>query len=211
MLEFIKAGGWIMAPIILCSVLALAIVLERFWTLRRSRVVPADVQGKVEAWANTDDLDYSHLAALRKGSPLGEILAAALLNRHRSRDILKEAVEESGRHVVHELQRFLNTLGTIADITPLLGLLGTVLGMIKVFAAIVTYGVGDANQLAGGISQALVTTAAGLSVAIPSLFFYRYFRGLIGEYVVVMEQQAIHLIDAIERGNVSKHRNLPGA
>jgi len=210
-LEFIKAGGWIMAPIILCSVLALAIVLERFWTLRRSKVVPADVQGKVEAWANTDDLDYSHLAALRKGSPLGEVLAAALLNRHRSREILKEAVEESGRHVVHELQRFLNTLGTIADITPLLGLLGTVLGMIKVFAAIVTYGVGDANQLAGGISQALVTTAAGLSVAIPSLFFYRYFRGLIGEYVVVMEQQAIHLIDAIERGNVSKHRNLPGA
>lgn len=211
MLEFIKAGGWIMAPIILCSVLALAIVLERFWTLRRSKVVPADIQGKVEAWANTDDLDYSHLTALRKGSPLGEVLAAALLNRHRSRDILKEAVEESGRHVVHELQRFLNTLGTIADVTPLLGLLGTVLGMIKVFAAIVTYGVGDANQLAGGISQALVTTAAGLSVAIPSLFFYRYFRGLISEYVVVMEQQAIHLIDAIERGNVSKHRNLPGA
>lgn len=200
-----------MAPIILCSVLALAIVLERFWTLRRSKVVPADIQGKVEAWANTDDLDYSHLTALRKGSPLGEVLAAALLNRHRSRDILKEAVEESGRHVVHELQRFLNTLGTIADVTPLLGLLGTVLGMIKVFAAIVTYGVGDANQLAGGISQALVTTAAGLSVAIPSLFFYRYFRGLISEYVVVMEQQAIHLIDAIERGNVSKHRNLPGA
>ncbi|MBE9549670.1 MAG: MotA/TolQ/ExbB proton channel family protein [Proteobacteria bacterium] len=211
MLEFIKAGGWIMAPIILCSVLALAIILERFWTLRRSKVVPADVQGKVEAWANTDDLDYSHLAALRKASPLGEVLAAALLNRHRSREILKEAVEESGRHVVHELQRFLNTLGTIADITPLLGLLGTVLGMIKVFAAIVTYGVGDANQLAGGISQALVTTAAGLSVAIPSLFFYRYFRGLISEYVVVMEQQAIHLIDAIDRGNVSKHRNLPGA
>ncbi|MCF6262238.1 MAG: MotA/TolQ/ExbB proton channel family protein [Xanthomonadales bacterium] len=211
MLEFIKAGGWIMAPIILCSVLALAIVLERFWTLRRSRVVPADIPGKVEAWANTDDLDYSHLTALRKSSPLGEILAAALLNRHRSRDILKEAVEESGRHVVHELQRFLNTLGTIADITPLLGLLGTVLGMIKVFAAIVTYGVGDANQLAGGISQALVTTAAGLSVAIPSLLFYRYFRGLISEHVVLMEQQAIHLIDAIERGNVSKHRNLPGA
>ncbi|MCF6226440.1 MAG: MotA/TolQ/ExbB proton channel family protein, partial [Xanthomonadales bacterium] len=123
MLEFIKAGGWIMAPIILCSVLALAIVLERFWTLRRSKVIPADIPGKVEAWANTDDLDYSHLAALRKSSPLGEILAAALINRHRSRDILKEAVEESGRHVVHEMQRFLNTLGTIADITPLLGLL----------------------------------------------------------------------------------------
>ncbi len=211
MLEFIRAGGWLMAPIILCSVLALAIVLERFWTLRRSKVVPEDVHLKVEAWAATDDLNYGHLAALRKGSPLGEVLAAALLNRHRSRDILKEAVEESGRHVVHELERFLNTLGTIADITPLLGLLGTVVGMIKVFAAIVTYGVGDANQLAGGISQALVTTAAGLSVAIPALFFYRYFRGLISEYVVVMEQQAIHLIDTIERGNVNKHRNLPGA
>ncbi len=211
MLEFIRAGGWLMAPIILCSVLAMAIVLERFWTLRRSKVIPIEVNKKVEAWADTSDLDYNHLMQLRNGSPLGEVLAAALLNRHRSREIIKEAVEESGRHVIHELQRFLNTLGTIADVAPLLGLLGTVVGMIKVFAAIVTFGVGNANELAGGISQALTTTAAGLGVAIPSVFFYRYFRGRIAEYVVVMEQQAIHLIDAIDRGNIKKHRNLPGA
>ena len=211
MLEFIQAGGWLMAPIILCSVLAMAIVLERFWTLRRSKVIPAAVNRKVEAWAATSDLDYNHLMQLRNESPLGEVLAAALLNRHRSREIIKEAVQDSGRHVIHELQRFLNTLGTIADVAPLLGLLGTVVGMIKVFAAIVTFGVGNANELAGGISQALTTTAAGLGVAIPAVFFYRYFRGRIAEYVVVMEQQAIHLIDTIDRGNVKKHQNLPGA
>ena len=125
--------------------------------------------------------------------------------RHRPRDMIKEAVEDTGRHVAHELGRFLNTLGTIAGISPLLGLLGTVIGMIKVFTAIITYGVGDANQLAGGISEALITTAAGLTVAIPSFFFYRYFKGLVEEYVYSMEAQAISLIEAIERRNVGQH------
>jgi biopolymer transport protein ExbB len=210
-LEIIYAGGWLMAPIILCSVLSLAIIAERFWALRRSNVVPPGVGKQVEDWAARHELDQRHIDQLRSGSAMGRVLAAALANRHRSRDLIKEAVEDTGRHVVHELERFLNTLGTIAGISPLLGLLGTVIGMIKVFSAILAHGVGNANQLAGGISEALITTAAGLTVAIPSFFFYRYFKGRVAAYVVSMEQQAIHLIEAIDRGNVAQLRSgVPG-
>jgi biopolymer transport protein ExbB len=200
-LEIILAGGWLMVPILLCSTLAVAIVIERFWTLRRSKVLPQGLSGMVEDWAAKHELDARHLEQLRRESPLGRIYAAALDNRNRSRDVIKEAVEDTGRHVVHDLERFLNTLGTIAGISPLLGLLGTVVGMIKVFSAIMISGVGDANVLAGGISQALITTAAGLTVAIPSYFFYRFFRGMVAEYVISMEEKAISLIDVIERGN----------
>ena len=211
MFEIIYAGGWLMAPIILCSILALAIIGERFWALRRANVVPAGVGQQVEDWAARHELDRRHIDQLRSGSALGRVLAAALVNRHRSRDLIKEAVEDTGRHVVHELERFLNTLGTIAGISPLLGLLGTVIGMIKVFSAILVHGVGDASQLAGGISEALITTAAGLTVAIPSFFFYRYFKGRVEAYVVNMEEQAINLIEAIERGNVAQLRSgVPG-
>jgi biopolymer transport protein ExbB len=210
-LEIIYAGGWLMAPIILCSVIALAIIGERFWALRRNNVVPPGVGQQVEDWAARHELDRRHIDQLRSGSALGRVLAAALINRHRSRDLIKEAVEDTGRHVVHELERFLNTLGTIAGISPLLGLLGTVIGMIKVFSAILVHGVGDANQLAGGISEALITTAAGLTVAIPSFFCYRYFKGKINAYVVSMEEQAINLIEAIDRGNVAQLRSgVPG-
>jgi biopolymer transport protein ExbB len=202
-LEIILAGGWLMAPILLCSTLSVAIIIERFWTLRRSKVTPADLAATVEDWAARHELDQRHLDQLRAESPLGRIYAAALINRTRSREVIKEAVEDTGRHVVHDLERFLNTLGTIAGITPLLGLLGTVVGMIKVFSAIMVSGVGDANVLAGGISQALITTAAGLTIAIPSYFFYRFFRGMVAEYVISMEEKAIRLIDCIERGNAS--------
>lgn len=201
MLEIILAGGWLMAPILLCSTLAAAIIIERFWSLRRRRVVPNGLGDTVRGWAARDELDLPRINQLRSGSALGRVLAAALLNRHRPRDIIKEAVEDTGRHVVHELERFLNTLGTIAGIAPLLGLLGTVIGMIRVFSAIMLHGVGNANELAGGISEALITTAAGLTVAIPSYFFYRYFQGVVAEYVVSMEEQAIGLIEAIERGH----------
>ena len=204
MLEFIIAGGWLMAPILLCSILSLAIILERFWTLRRSSVLPETVGEKLRSWATTQQLDKQHINQLRAESPLGRVLASALINRHRSRDVIKEAVEDTGRHVIHDLERFLNTLGTIAGVTPLLGLLGTVMGMIKVFGAIVEHGVGNPGVLADGISQALVTTAAGLTVAIPAFFFYRYFRGRVEEYVVSMEQQAVSLIEAIDRGNAGK-------
>jgi biopolymer transport protein ExbB len=198
------AGGWLMVPILFCSVLALAIIGERFWTLRRHNVIPPGVGEQVEEWAMRHELDKRHIEQLRTSSALGRVLAAALANRHRPRELIKEAVEDTGRHVAHQLERFLNTLGTIAGISPLLGLLGTVIGMIKVFSAIITYGVGNANELAGGISQALITTAAGLTVAIPSFFFYRYFKGRVNEYIVTMEEQAISLIEAIERGNVAQ-------
>ena len=203
MLEIIIAGGWLMAPILLCSTLSVAIIIERFWTLRKSKVTPDGLGATVEDWAEKHELDQGHINELRMGSPLGRIYASALINRKRSREVIKEAVEDTGRHVVHELERFLNTLGTIAGISPLLGLLCTVVGMIKVFSAIMISGVGDANVLAGGISQALITTAAGLTVAIPSYFFYRFFRGMVAEYVISMEEKAIRLIDCIERGNVA--------
>lgn len=192
------AGGWVMWPIMACSAIALAIILERFWTLRRSAVLPPELGREVREWAATHQLDPQHLEALRRDSPLGEILAAAIQVREWPRERIKDRVEDIGRHVVHQLERFLNTLGTIAGISPLLGLLGTVFGMIGMFLGILEYGVGDANQLAGGIGEALISTAAGLCVAIPSLMFYRYFRGRVAEYVVEMEKQAIALLDAIE-------------
>ncbi len=211
MFEIIIAGGWLMVPIILCSILALTIIAERLWALRRSQVVPDGVGQQVEDWASRHELDRRHIEQLRSGSSLGRVLAAALVNRHRPRELIKEAVEDTGRHVIYRLERFLNTLGTIAGISPLLGLLGTVIGMIKVFSSILEHGVGNANVLAGGISEALITTAAGLTVAIPSFFFYRYFKGRVEEYVVSMEEQAINLIEAIERANVAQLRSaVPG-
>lgn len=199
MLEIVVAGGWLMVPILACSIIAAAIIIERFVNLRRKRVLPVGVLDRVRQWAAQRELDRQHIEQLKRSSALGRVLAAALVNRRREREVIKDAVEDTGRHVVHELERFLNTLGTIAGITPLLGLLGTVIGMIEVFSAIMLHGVGDPNELAGGISQALITTAAGLTVAIPSYFFYRYFRGLVRAYVVDMEQQAIELLHTIER------------
>jgi biopolymer transport protein ExbB len=199
MLEFVKAGGWLMLPLILCSVVAAAIIIERLWTLQRKRVLPDDLTARVWTWASNRQLDESHIRALAESSPLGQVLAAGLSNRNRSREIMKESIEDTGRHVVHELGRYLNSLGTIAAITPLLGLLGTVIGMVKVFTAITTHGVGDPGALAGGISEALITTAAGLSIAIPALIGYRYLRGRVDGLVVNMEKEAMRLVDAIHR------------
>jgi biopolymer transport protein ExbB len=197
-LELLIAGGWVMWPILACSAIAIAIVLERFWSLRRQTVLPENLGDEVRAWATSSRLDPAHIQQLRMNSPLGELLASALDVRHRPREQIKERVEDVGRHVMHQMERFLNTLGTIAAVSPLLGLLGTVFGMIRMFLGILTHGVGDANQLAGGIGEALITTAAGLCVAIPALMFYRYFRGRIAAYVVEMEKQAIALLDAMD-------------
>ncbi|MEX1266963.1 MAG: MotA/TolQ/ExbB proton channel family protein, partial [Woeseia sp.] len=150
MVEIVKAGGWLMAPIILCAIIALGIILERFWTLQQKRVLPADLTSKVWGWVKEDKLDQKQIQTLHQGSPLGQILAAGLINRDRERNIMKDSIEDTGRHVVHELERYLDTLGTVAAITPLLGLLGTVIGMVKVFAAITTHGVGNPTVLAGG-------------------------------------------------------------
>ena len=197
MLELVKAGGWLMVPILLCSVIAMAIVAERFWTLQRKRITPGNLVVQVWQWAKSGNLNEDRIRTLRKSSPLGRILAAGLVNRDTSRAMMKESIEDVGRHVVHDLDRYLNTLGTIASITPLLGLLGTVIGMIKVFAVITTQGVGDPGVLAGGISEALITTAAGLTVAIPTLMFHRYFRGHVDELVVTMEQEALKMVEAM--------------
>jgi len=197
MIEIIRAGGGLMLPIILCSVIAVAITLERLWTLQRRRVLPKDLAMRVWEWARDRQLDQKHLGILSGNSPMGRVLAAGLANRHQSREVLKEIVQDTGRHVVHELERYLNALGTIAAITPLLGLLGTVIGMVKVFTAITTAGVGNPTVLAGGISEALITTAAGLSVAIPSLIAYRYLRGQVDARVIEMEKEAMKLIDAL--------------
>jgi biopolymer transport protein ExbB len=193
----VTAGGWLMVPIILSSVVAVAIIVERFWALKQEKIVPANLVAHVWTLHKKNELNRERLKALRGSSPLGRILAAGLLNMHHDREVMKEAIEDTGRQVVVELERFLNTLGTIASIAPLLGLLGTVIGMIKVFTAITTMGVGNPTVLAGGISEALITTAAGLSVAIPSLMFYRYFRGKVDMLVLKMEEEALKLVEVI--------------
>ena len=197
MFEMVQAGGWLMLPIILCSVIALAIVGERFWSLQERKIAPRNLVAQIWQWNKTNSLDKEHLRALATSSPLGKVLASGLVNRHHPRDIMKESIEETGRQVIMDLDRYLNTLGTIASITPLLGLLGTVIGMIKVFAAITSQGVGNPTVLAGGISEALITTAAGLLVAIPSLIFYRYFRGKVNVLVLKMEEEAMKVIDVM--------------
>jgi biopolymer transport protein ExbB len=187
-----------MVPLLACSIAALAIVLERLWALRTPRVLPEHLIRSVWRYAATGDLSNERIFAIHNDSPLGRVLAAALLNRHQPREIMKESIEEVGRHVVHELERFLTTLGTIAAISPLLGLLGTVIGMIDVFSTITTAGVGDPSRLADGISQALITTAAGLAIAIPTLIFYRYFRSHVQSLVVRMEQEALKIVEVID-------------
>lgn len=197
MFELVVAGGWLMIPIILCSVVALAIVGERFWALQQKRISPANLVAQVWQWHKGRELNGERIKALRMNSPLGRVLAAGLINLNHDRDVMKESIEETGRQVVLELERFLNTLGTIAQITPLLGLLGTVIGMIKVFTAITAHGVGDPTVLSGGISEALITTAAGLTVAIPSLMFYRYFRGKVDALVLKMEEEALKMVEVL--------------
>ena len=195
MFELVQAGGWLMIPILLCSVIAAAIIIERTWTLRQKKVIPEKLLTGIWNLLSTDALTDQHIAEIENGSPLGRVLAAGLINRHLSRDLIRESIEENGRHVVHEMERFMNTLGTISTITPLLGLLGTVIGMIRVFTAITVIGVGDPAQLAGGISEALITTAAGLTIAIPSLIFYRHLKRKIDDLVVAMEQEAMKLVE----------------
>jgi biopolymer transport protein ExbB len=199
MFEIVKAGGPMMGPIILASIVAAAIILERLWTLQSKRVLPAELTDKVWRWVEQGQIQDKHIAALEQNSPLGKVLAAGLANRHRERGILKEAIEDTGRHVVHELDRFIGTLGMIASLSPLMGLLGTVMGMIRTFNAITTAGIGNPTALAGGIAEALITTAAGLAVAIPATIGYRLLRGRVERLVVAMEKEAMKLVQAIEQ------------
>lgn len=197
MFELLKAGGWLMIPIVACSVLSLAICLERLWVLRTRRVAPPGLLAEVWAQVQDKSLTPQRMRELKQQSPLGRIIVAGLNNAHHGREIMKESILEAASQVIHELERFLNALGTVAAVSPLLGLLGTVLGMIKVFTEIMTQGTGNASVLAGGISEALLTTAAGLSVAIPTVIFHRYFQRRVDSLVKHMEQEAVKLVEVV--------------
>jgi biopolymer transport protein ExbB len=206
LLEIFQSGGWLMVPILLCSIVAAAICVERMWSLQRSRIVPKNLLAQIWSAMKTSDLDSQKLRELRANSPLGQILAAGIANARRSRELMKEAMEEAASQVSHDLQRYLTTLGIIASISPLLGLLGTVVGMIQVFTALMLEGAGNANVLAGGISQALITTAAGLSVAIPALMFHRFFLRRVDELMISMEQEAVKLAEILQGDSAEEPR-----
>ncbi|MBT8138764.1 MAG: MotA/TolQ/ExbB proton channel family protein [Gammaproteobacteria bacterium] len=197
MFEFVKAGGWLMIPILAFSVVAVAICLERLWALNSRRLVPEDLLADVWTRLKAGKLDNEALAQLRGDSALGLILAAGLNNANAGRDIMKESIGEAASYVIHDMERYLNTLGTIASVSPLMGLLGTVIGMITVFSELMLHGTGNVAILAGGISQALITTASGITVAIPALMMHRYFQRKIDTVVVTLEQEAIKLVDAL--------------
>ncbi len=194
MLAIIQAAGWPIYLIILASIVALTIIIERFMSLRRSQVLPDGLLARAVEEYRAKGVSPEMLSALSRNSPLGRVLAAGLKNVNSSREIMKESIEETGRHVAHDLERFLSTLGSIAAAAPLLGLLGTVIGMIEIFGAQTPSG-GNPAVLAHGISVALYNTAFGIIVAVPSLMLHRYFRARIDSYLVELEQQAIKLVE----------------
>lgn len=198
MLDLLIAGGPGMIPIVICSIFVVAIIIERFWSLRRKAILPDGLGDEVRAWAQDRRLDPAHLDALEQNSPLGAVLAAALRVRHLGRAAMRERVEDAGRIVMHQMGRFLTTLGTLALISPLLGLLGTVIGLISMFLAIMQFGTGQAQSLAGGIGEALVCTASGMAVAVPAYIFHRYFRGKVADYGIEMEREVLRLVDSLE-------------
>ncbi|MEQ1667655.1 MAG: MotA/TolQ/ExbB proton channel family protein [Sulfuriferula sp.] len=196
MLAIIEAAGWPIWPLILASVLSVAIIIERFISLRTSEITPQGLLEKTVQAYRQQGANNDMLNLLAQSSPLGRVFAAGLRNAKNSRDVMKESIEEAGRGVVHDLERFLPALGTIASVAPLLGLLGTVIGMVEIFGAQTPSG-GDPAVLAHGISVALYNTAFGLIVAIPSLIFYRFFRTRVDGLIVEMEQEAIKLVETI--------------
>jgi biopolymer transport protein ExbB len=197
MWEIVRAGGPFMWPILLCSVIAAAIILERLWTLQPRRIAPPDLTRRIWSLVEAGQINDKVIAALEVNSPLGKLLSVGLTARHRPRAVMMERLEDEGRHVAQDLDRFLNTLGTIAGVAPLLGLLGTVTGIIKAFNAIYEGGMGDPRLLSGGISEALITTAAGLCVAIPSYIAYRYLRGRVDRIVSQVERDVVRFADAL--------------
>jgi len=195
--SIIFAGGWLMLPILMCSVAVIAIGIERFWTLNPEKIVPKTQLAQVWNWIQNNQMDSDKLKELRRSSQLGRILAAGLSNSKHGREVMKDSIAESASQVVHEMERFLGALGTIAAIAPLIGLLGTVVGMINVFNALNLEGAGNAAVLAGGISQALYTTAGGLFVGIPAMMMHRFFVRRVDTLVITMEQESIKLVDAL--------------
>jgi biopolymer transport protein ExbB len=197
MLGLFSAGGVMMWPILLCSVIALTLICERYWSLRERRIMPENTVSQAMSLLN--NMDKSKLETLARSSPLGRILATALKHGNSDMFVITDRVQDAGRHAVHDMEKYLSALGTIAVISPLLGLLGTVIGMIDVFSNIMLQGVGESQALAGGIAMALLTTAAGLFVAIPSLVAHRFFERTLENLSIDLEQQSAMFIDAIRR------------
>ncbi len=195
----LKTGGWLMLPIVFCSIVATAIILERLWVLRYTKVAPRDLFSKIWSDFKAGKLNGENLEEIRQATPLGDVLSSGLLSAKYGREVMKETILEAGERVMHELEKYLSTLGTIAAIAPLLGLLGTVIGMIDVFTVIMLKGGGNSAILAGGISKALITTAAGLSVAIPAVAFHRFFNRRIEELAIIVEHQALRLVETVHQ------------
>jgi len=195
--ELVKAGGWLMLPIIVCSIVALAISVERLLALRQKKIAPPQLLGEVWNWVKNNQIDAGKLRELKQSSPLGALLAAGLANARHGRDIMKQSMEDASGAVVHNLERYQNALGTVALVAPMLGLVGAVLGIMHVFNQIRFHGTGDPGVLAGGISEALITTASGLLVAIPATMMHRFFNGRITSLVVQLEQESLKLVDAL--------------
>lgn len=197
MFEIILSGGVMMIPIILCSIVVIGISIERYWTLSPNKVAPRTLLAQVWSWIKSNQVDAAKLRELKQSSPLGKILAAGLSNSRHGRDVMKDSIQEAANSVIHDLERYIGMLGTIANVAPLLGLLGSVFGMIETFNDIMLKGAGNANVLAGGIAVALVATAAGLIVAIPATILHRYFLRRVDSLVVIMEEESIKLVDAL--------------
>ena len=196
MFAIIQAAGWPIWPLLFASIVAVALIIERLITLRRSKIIPEGLLEKVVGELRTSGATPEMINRVALSSPLGRVLAAGLRNVRSPREVMKESIEETGRAVVHDLERFLTTLGTIASISPLMGLFGTVVGMIEIFGS-QTPGGSNPQQLAHGISIALYNTGFGLVIAIPSMIFWRHFRATVDGLVVEMEQQAIRLVEVV--------------
>ena len=198
MFEILRAGGWLMLPIIACSIIAFAICVERLLALRVVKVAPPQLLGEVWGWIKNNQLDANKLRDLKQSSPLGLLLATGIANAKYGREVMKESLEESAAVVVYGMERYLNALGTVALVAPMLGLIGSVLGIMEVFNEIRQHGTGDPAILAGGISEALITTASGLLVAVPTTIMHRFFNGRIVTLVLMLEQEALKLVDALQ-------------
>ena len=197
MIDIIIAAGWPIWPIIFCSIVSLAIIVERFYSLRQGAVVPQHLLGKTIAQIKTGGATQEMMSTTESSSPLGRIFVAGLKNLGNTKEAMKEAIEEAGLEVAQEMDRYLTTLGTIANLAPLLGLLGTIIGMIEIFGASTPTGITDPARLAHGISIALYNAAFGIIVAVPSLVFYRHFRSTVDSLIVQMEIQAVKLVEMI--------------